>query len=344
MACLLVLLLSLMNVAAGAEVDVDAMRAQLVSACARGECLSHSNESKTLVHNTTDCHGRLTAYEYALTLIPARAPQVEVFDALELEGCGIVRPEDTPWPPVKLNVSSAGTTFYVDAAKGSDSSGSGKISTPFATIERAMGALRPAPPPRTLILRAGVHYLKETLALTPADSGLTISGMPDGTETAWISGGALLPALKWEKVPGDAHGAYVAQLPASAPPVDAGLQTLSPHKRVTRARFPNGDPELCTACWNTGVKLWHKDLSCVGKARVVYKNLVNCDVDHKLPDGSPCKDDSGMWDTYNTWSNGHGGCCSPWSGDASPYGPMGNYFCGNSSAGGWVGYGDGLWL
>ena len=37
---------------------------------------------------------------------------------------------------------------------------------------------------------------------------------------------------------------------------------------------------------------------------------------------------------------GVGGCCSPWSGDASPYGPMGNYFCGNSSAGGWVGYDD----
>ena len=35
-----------------------------------------------------------------------------------------------------------------------------------------------------------------------------------------------------------------------------------------------------------------------------------------------------------------GGCCAAWSGDDSPYGPMGNYFCGNSSAGGWVGYMD----
>ena len=47
-----------------------------------------------------------------------------------------------------------------------------------------------------------------------------------------------------------------------------------------------------------------------------------------------------MWDTYNTYSNGHGGCCAAWSGDHSPYGPMGNYFCGNSSAGGWIGYND----
>lgn len=45
-------------------------------------------------------------------------------------------------------------------------------------------------------------------------------------------------------------------------------------------------------------------------------------------------------DTYNTYSNGHLGCCSAWEGDHSPYGKMGSYFCGNSSAGGWVGYQD----
>ena len=47
-----------------------------------------------------------------------------------------------------------------------------------------------------------------------------------------------------------------------------------------------------------------------------------------------------MWDTYNTYSNGHGGCCAAWPGDRSPYGKMGNDFCGNASAGGWVGYND----
>ena len=82
--------------------------------------------------------------------------------------------------------------------------------------------------------------------------------------------------------------------------------------------------------------------------------------------GQPCKNDSAMWDTYSecshgrlglcercrggsdgrplrrtdTYSNGHGGCCAAWSGDHSPYGPMGNYFCGNASAGGWVGFND----
>ena len=69
-------------------------------------------------------------------------------------------------------------------------------------------------------------------------------------------------------------------------------------------------------------------------------DLRDCDNAGKLPSGAPCKNSSGMWDTYNTYSNGHGGCCAAWAGDHSPYGPMGNYFCGNSSAGGWVGYND----
>eukprot|EP00039_Didymoeca_costata_P013183 m.196382 g.196382 ORF g.196382 m.196382 type:complete len:799 (+) comp15699_c0_seq3:667-3063(+) len=119
-----------------------------------------------------------------------------------------------------------------------------------------------------------------------------------------------------------------------------GLNTLSEYRRATRAREPNGDPELCTDCWHPGMKGWHKDLTCVGKAQVVYKDLRDCDNKGLLPDKTPCKNDSAMWDTYNTYSNGHGGCCAVWSGDQSPYGPMGSYFCGNSSAGGWVGYDD----
>ena len=58
-----------------------------------------------------------------------------------------------------------------------------------------------------------------------------------------------------------------------------GLTTLSPHRRVTRARFPNAGAadgaELCTGhCWANGIKEWHKNTSCVGKAEVIYKDLV----------------------------------------------------------------------
>lgn len=45
--------------------------------------------------NTTDCKGRLLAYEYGLLKIPARAPQLESFDALELATtCGVTRPTE----------------------------------------------------------------------------------------------------------------------------------------------------------------------------------------------------------------------------------------------------------
>lgn len=112
-----------------------------------------------------------------------------------------------------------------------------------------------------------------------------------------------------------------------------GLNTLGGNltpeqfRRVTRAREPNGDPELCTDCWNGAMKGWHKDLSCVGNSRVVYKDLRDCNNERMLPDGTPCKNDSAMWDSYNTYTNGHGGCCSVWEGDQSPYGRMGSYFC-----------------
>ena len=92
LALLLAASLSCFVSASATTVHVGTMRGELAAACARGECRAHSNESSvSLLKNTTDCHGRLLAYEYSLTLIPARAPQVEVFDALELEGCGVTR-------------------------------------------------------------------------------------------------------------------------------------------------------------------------------------------------------------------------------------------------------------
>lgn len=67
------------------------MWAELSSACSRGVCFRHSNSSAA-VSNTTDCKGRLLAYEYGLQLQPLRGPMPEVFDALELESCGVTPP------------------------------------------------------------------------------------------------------------------------------------------------------------------------------------------------------------------------------------------------------------
>lgn len=80
-------------------------------------------------------------------------------------------------------------------------------------------------------------------------------------------------------------------------------------RRATRARYPNAGAaegaEICTHnCWANGIKEWHKNTSCVAQATVIYKDLRVCDNDKKLPSGEPCKNDSAMFDTYNTYSNG----------------------------------------
>jgi len=49
-----------------------------------------------------------------------------------------------------------------------------------------------------VVLRGGVYVLNATLALTPADSGLTIAAFAG--ETPVITGAVQLPALSWQKV------------------------------------------------------------------------------------------------------------------------------------------------
>jgi len=310
---------------------------ELRSACTQGLCHRHSNTSSA-VSNTTDCKGRLLAYEYGLQIQPGRGALEEVFDALELHTCGVTLPKSTrsssAGAPRKRTPNRIGSEVYVDFDRGEDAAGRGSKAAPLKTLAFAVAQSRTLPAPRDIILRAGIHFLTATVELQPVDSGLTIRAY-DG-EDVWVSGGiSVSPA--WTKAPlkGNVWQAHL-------PDVDdvRGLNTLSPYRRVTRAREPNGDPELCTDCWHGSMKGWHKDLSCVGKAQVVYKDLRDCNDEMKLPDGSPCKNDSAMWDTYNTYSNGHGGCCAAWEGDQSPYGPMGDYYCGNASAGGWVGYDD----
>lgn len=343
---------------------VASMWRQMRAHCSSGLCRTDSGSKLGALQNTTECHGRMLAYEFGLTRIPARAPQREAFDALQLETlCGVTPPlgqpapvhvqvpvhhvayRRTPGPAAKSEARAAAeNTWYVDYERGSDVQNDGRSrGSPFKTVDCALAATRKAQATvhaaGTIILLPGVHYLADTVRLGASDSGLTITADPRAAVgQVWVSGGTLLPA-NWTKVPGPGN-TYVTQL-TDLDSV-AGLNTLSPLRRVTRARYPNADPELCTDCWldEAAVKHWHPDLSCVGKARVVYKNLTGCDNDMRLADGSPCKNDSAMWTTYNTYSNGHGGCCAVWSGDGSPYGPMGDYFCGNSSAGGWVGYDD----
>ncbi len=71
----------------------------------------------------------------------------------------------------------AGATYFADANAGSDSN-PGTQSAPFQTVGKGVAACRsPGAAPCVLYLRAGTYYQPQTIQLSVADSGLTISGV-----------------------------------------------------------------------------------------------------------------------------------------------------------------------
>lgn len=179
---------------------------------------------------TLDCPLRQVAVDFAQSLQPFRAAAVHmaVADALngamEARNCSAtpnktVAPADVqllrgpqgvlahenarvlsfPLPP------SNATAVYVDAARGSDDSGDGSEARPFASLQRALASVRAARAKTgvpaaashvaTLVLRAGVFHLRETLALTSADSQVTFQAYPG--EDVSISGGVAVQNVSW---------------------------------------------------------------------------------------------------------------------------------------------------
>ena len=162
--------------------------------------------------------------------------------------------------PILTLPKSGANSFWVDYDGGSDKTGTGKASMPFKTIQKALQATRQMPKiPGTIILKAGIHFLRDTVALGAADSGLTITRDPHApANSVWISGGIPL-TTNWTKVPDTALGSrvasnvWMADLAGQLPRSFNGLNTLAGHSlsgtysRVTRARFPSGNIEDCVA-------------------------------------------------------------------------------------------------
>jgi hypothetical protein len=252
------------------------------------------------VKNTTECEIRMLAYEYALKELPGRAvtKMVEVFDALELmSSCGVERPTPSALPtPAFPNPVGSGA-FFVDPTKGKDTN-TGTEAEPFATVGAALKATRTMANgkavSKAIVLRAGVHFLADTLKLDKQDNDLLITNYKG--EEAWLSGGVkLTPDWKPFNVSGthldhilhdEIHGetanakptlsvqsgAYATfdsfdhPTPAPAPPnvyvtdIDPsiteilGLMTLEPQERLTRARWPNALPEDRHTVKNVGTR------------------------------------------------------------------------------------------
>ena len=66
---------ALLPLAASMSAETAPMWAELESHCAAGLCEVAEGSKLGQMANTTDCKGRMLAYEFGLKLIPARAPQ-----------------------------------------------------------------------------------------------------------------------------------------------------------------------------------------------------------------------------------------------------------------------------
>ena len=152
------------------------------------------------------------------------------------------------WPPQRAADTIHSTAGSADAlhvhVDGSDSTADGSADKPFKSLHAALQAARLAKirrslsTPPAILLHAGVHYLNQTLVLGPADSGQVITSADPGGTEAWISGGVPVLAPTWTRH-STAGSVFVAELGPDIAAVPA-LYTVSPHQRLTRARYPNG--------------------------------------------------------------------------------------------------------
>ena len=212
-----------------------------------------------------DCAMRNLTWMYAQAVQPARAPAVDVFDALRLAvDCNQTRPQPQPRPRPRPLAPAAGAgaaaaTYYVDAAVGADDDQrSGGADQPFKTPAFAVARARVgAQPAAVLLTDAAPFYLAAPLVLGPGDGALTIAAAPGVASAPILSAGAPLAGLVWSRV-GPAPGSgvngtpvatvWAANISASGArlPFD---QLFAPAgevggRRATRARWPNGNPEL----------------------------------------------------------------------------------------------------
>ena len=156
-------------------------------------------------------------------------------------------------------------TIYV-SVDGSDSSGDGSKTHPFATLRRAQESIRsaratadvePAALPGLVCVLPGTYILQRTLLLGPDDGhthwSSSCAGSPTGEVV--ITGAENISPSAWQPSGIAAlPGVFVAQLSGTKLPSEASFsQLLANGKRQIRARWPNGDPEgVSGLCFSKG--------------------------------------------------------------------------------------------
>jgi hypothetical protein len=207
------------------------------------------------VDSELDCGLRKLAHAFSIAVAGRRSSddRQAIFDALQLSTlCGEPPPSPrssaaAPSPPT----FAPSTTVFVDPEAGSDLTGTGARSSPVRSLTFALLRSRQLRQRSssgqhvTIALQPGTYYLSAPLVLVPQDSNLTITSAGSGPELPVISGGLLLNTSHWtpHNVTAGAN-IWATSLKGQLLPGRAMDGLRLGGRRMTRARYPNSDPEF----------------------------------------------------------------------------------------------------
>ncbi len=279
-----------------------------------------------------ECQIRTLALQYANQIQPFRS-QSATSDALNIDHyCQTGKSSKHQQNPEEhnnmyrsnkpiLNADSE-YTVYIDPINGNDGN-NGDIKSPFQSIYAGLNTLRSYKDnaaSKQIIIRSGTVYMNETITLSPStfDNNLLMRAYPN--ENVTISGGILLniTQLNWKRYDdgNSSHNIWQTSFDSAFTNnlfnnTILSLFTLSPHRRLTRARFPNGHVEAL----NSGhyyinpywVTQWYLPPNgSQYEPNQVWKDISNCTASPNL-----ClnKSADGAFDTFTA---GYGKLCDHW--------------------------------
>jgi|EP01046_Picozoa_sp_COSAG06_P042502 hypothetical protein len=184
---------------------------------------------------TFDCKARSAAYEYGKYLLPERGEFRTLFEALQLQECGLTTPTEMDEFKAPSFPAPAGSIYV--SPTGSDSA-AGTAAAPLKTIAAAVAKAKGAK--ATVVLKAGTYHT-DTVQIGKEHSGLTIQNAAG--EAVTVSGGVPLTvaASDWKADP-LMKGRMVADLKGKGIEEITGLRLDG--QRSIRAKYPNGNMEL----------------------------------------------------------------------------------------------------
>ena len=194
-----------------------------------------------------DCAMRKLAYKYGKQLIPRMGDFESLYYALNLNNdstCphnhSVLGSSDHLNAPSMETPLPEGMKLFVDPISGDDDN-FGAIKSPFSTIQAALDRAALVNPTPAVVLRGGIHYIADTLVLTPKHSGLRLIGYPGEKPT--ISGGVELKDLSWKPY---------NVTPAGQSPRPSHSLHPKPRKWITQANYTyitdynSGNPKFPT--------------------------------------------------------------------------------------------------